>query len=100
MAFYCPSLITPMRSNEMSQHTDIALSLSALICPDETVFSFGRNIFDSTETEYFIGFYNENFIYFDGEKTITIDGTQLTDTIAGAVIQQYTNRMIDDKITY
>lgn len=100
MAFCCPSLITPIRSDEMSQHTDIALSLSALICPDEPVFSFGRNVFDSTTTEHFIGFYNENFIYSDGKKTITTDGTQLTDTIAGAIIQQYTNRMIEDKLVY
>lgn len=124
IAFYYPKKISANRTNEMAQHTDIGASiLSALNCND-TIFTFGRNLFDTIQQPEWISYINETYQYSDRHFLIQSDGNQVIgvfnlekdrdvqQNIIGHIqcpdlhhrmqeqLQEYTNRMINNRLIY
>ena len=123
-AFYAPSVIKPNRTNIMAQQTDIGVSLLAALGYNDTVFSFGRNVFDSLQEPCFISYLNNIYEYSDGKYMLQSDGNNITsvfdietdpclindiykegndtwnelDSKFKMRLQQYTNRMINNKL--
>lgn len=124
--FYAPKLIKAYRANEMAQHIDINLSVLSALNIKDTVFSFGRNLFDSLQKETFINCNNNIYEFSDGEYLIQSDGENIKviydikkdvylmnniyknddekwKNLHESLImrlQQYNNRMINNKLHY
>ena len=123
-AFYAPSIIKPLNTNIMAQQTDIGVSLLAALGNNDTIFSFGRNVFDSIQEPCFASYLNNIYQYSDGKNMLQSDGENITavfdidkDTCLTENLyqgndgdwaelnnkfrmrlQQYTNRMINNKL--
>jgi len=124
-AFYAPGLIKPLNTNILVQQTDIGISLLAALGHNDTVFTFGRNVFDSLQEPCFTSYLNNIFQYSDGHYILQSDGQNITsvfdikedpcltnnlykqgddarwndlDSKFKMHLQQYTNRMINNKL--
>ena len=123
-AFYAPDIIKPMNTNIMAQQTDIGVSLLAALGYNDTIFSFGRNVFDSLQEPCFVSYLNNIYEYSDGKYLMQSDGNNITsvfdidadpclindiynegndtwsvlDNKFKMRLQQYTNRMINNKL--
>ena len=56
IAFYAPKIIENKQVNEIAQHLDIGVSVLSALNINDTVFSFGRNLFDSIQKPSFISY--------------------------------------------
>ena len=124
-AFYAPSIIKPLKTNILAQQTDIGISLLAALDYNDTIFSFGRNVFDSLQEPCFTSYLNNIYEYSDGKYMLQSDGHNITavydidndpcltenlytkgndeawsdlDSQFKMRLQQYTNRMINNKL--
>ncbi len=124
-AFYAPSIIKPSKTNIMAQQTDIGVSLIAALGYNDSIFSFGRNMFDSLQEPCFTSYLNNIYQYSDGKDMLQSDGNNITAVFdleddpclynnlykAGEeerwnglnnkfrmLLQQYNNRMINNKL--
>lgn len=124
-AFYAPNIIKPLKTNIMAQQTDIGISLLAAVGCNDSVFSFGRNVFDSLQKPCFASYLNNIYQYSDGNHMLQSDGTNITavfdintdpclnnnlykdeekenwNELNGKfrmLLQQYNNRMINNKL--
>ncbi len=124
-AFYAPSIIKPLNTNILAQQTDIGISLLAALGYNDTVFTFGRNVFDSLQEPCFTSYLNNIYQYSDGKYMLQSDGRNITavfdiendpclthnlyenadyetwkelDNKFKMRLQQYTNRMINNKL--
>ena len=124
-AFYAPSVIKPLKTNIMAQQTDIGISLLAALGYNDTIFSFGRNVFDSLQEPCFSSYLNNIYQFSDGKYLMQSDGKNTTavfdietdpcltknlyeegddkawselDKKFKMLLQQYTNRMINNKL--
>lgn len=124
-AFYAPSIIKPLKTNVMAQQTDIGVSLIATLGYNDSIFSFGRNVFDSLQEPGFASYLNNIYQYSDGKHMLQSDGDNITavfDLEADPclnknlykegddeqwnelnnkfrmLLQQYNNRMINNKL--
>ena len=123
-AFYAPNIIKPLNTNIMAQQTDIGISLIAALGHNDTVFSFGRNVFDSLQEPCFVSYLNNIYQYSDGKNMLQSDGENITAVFDidedpcltknlyqgndgdwaelnnkfRMRLQQYTNRMINNKL--
>ena len=123
-AFYAPSIIKPLNTNIMAQQTDIGVSLLAALGNNDTIFSFGRNVFDSIQEPCFASYLNNIYQYSDGKNMLQSDGENITAVFDidedpcltenlyqgndgdwaelnnkfRMRLQQYTNRMINNKL--
>ena len=124
-AFYAPSVIKPLNTNILAQQTDIGISLLAALGYNDTVFSFGRNVFDSLQEPCFASYLNNIYEYSDGRYMLQSDGQNITSVFDikedpcltdnlyqegdddawdelnskfKMLLQQYTNRMINNKL--
>lgn len=77
-AFYAPSLIKPLRTGIMAQQTDIGISLLAALGYNDSIFSFGRNVFDSLQEPRFSSYLNNIYQYSDGKYILQSDGDNIT----------------------
>lgn len=126
IAFYAPEFIENKSVNEIAQHTDIGISLLSILNIDDTVFSFGRNIFDSIQNPSFICYNNNSYLFSDGRFFMRTDGKEMKkifdirkdkilknniykendnkwnylDQEFKSRLQQYNNRMINNKLYY
>lgn len=125
IAFYAPEIIENKQVNEIAQHLDIGVSILSALNISNTVFSFGRNLFDSIQKPSFIGYSNNIYNYSDGKHFLQSDGNEIkkifdltNDSILRNNIykgndewkeldnqfklrlQQYNNRMINNKLYY
>lgn len=124
IAFYIPALGRGIKTNEIAQHTDIFPSTVALLELDNAVFAFGRNLFDSNQSPFIINYLSGIFKLVDGNYfllhneeqalelyDISIDPSMTmnivetnetallkTENKLKAIIQQYNNRMIHNKL--
>ena len=124
IAFYAPSVIEPEKTKIMAQQTDIGISILAALGLNDTIFTFGRNVFDSTEKTCFASFTNNIYLYCDGEYFIQNNGNETTgvfdirndSTLTTNIVdgrdkdwketehefrlrlQQYNNRMINNRL--
>ena len=124
-AFYAPSIIKPLKTNIMAQQTDIGISLVAALGYNDSIFSFGRNVFDSLQEPCFSSYLNNIYQYSDGRYMLQSDGNNITavfdidedpclnDNLYNKgedepwnelnnkfrmLLQQYNNRMINNKL--
>ena len=124
-AFYAPSILKPLNTNIMAQQTDIGISLLAAIGNNDTIFTFGRNVFDSLQEPCFASYLNNIYQYSDGRHMLQSDGQHITAVFDinedpcltnnlyhegddepwnelndkfRMRLQQYTNRMINNKL--
>lgn len=124
-AFYAPSIIKPLKTNIMAQQTDIGVSLIAALGYNDSIFSFGRNVFDSLQEPCFASYLNNIYQYSDGKHMLQSDGNNITavfdldddpclnenlykageeeswdvlDNKFRVLLQQYNNRMINNKL--
>ena len=124
-AFYAPSIIKPLNTNILAQQTDIGISLLAALGNNDTIFTFGRNVFDSLQEPCFASYLNNIYQYSDGKYMLQSDGRNITavfdikndpcltqnlykegdnetwielDSKFKMRLQQYTNRMINNKL--
>ena len=122
MAFYMPSRIEPYRCDELAQQIDLNLSIPAALGINDTVFSFGRNVFDTVSTPFCIAYINQTYQYSDGQYLVQSDGDntigvfniqrdrQLGDNLIDRIqcedlaikmkeiIQEYNNRFINNQL--
>ncbi len=124
LAFYAPEIIENKYVNEIAQHIDINLSLLSLLNVNDTVFSFGRNIFDSIQKPSFMCYSNNAYLFSNGQYFMQSDGNEIKkifnikkdkllknnifkgeskkwnylDQEFKARLQQYNNRMINNKL--
>ncbi|MCR5036723.1 MAG: sulfatase-like hydrolase/transferase [Bacteroidales bacterium] len=124
-AIYAPSIIKPLRTNIMAQQTDIGVSLIAGLGYNDSIFSFGRNVFDSLQEPCFSSYLNNIYQYSDGKHMLQSDGNNITAVFDldndpclnenlykvgeeeqwnelnnkfRMLLQQYNNRMINNKL--
>lgn len=124
-AFYAPSIIKPLNTNILAQQTDLGISLLAALGYNDTIFTFGRNVFDSLQEPCFTSYLNNIYQYSDGEYMLQSDGNNITaifdleedpcltknlyqegdyetwselDGKFKMRLQQYNNRMINNKL--
>ena len=124
-AFYAPSIIKPLKTNIMAQQTDIGASLIAALGYNDSIFSFGRNVFDSLQEPCFSSYLNNIYQYSDGKHMLQSDGNNITAVFDldddpclnenlykeeddeqwnelnnkfRMLLQQYNNRMINNKL--
>lgn len=75
IAFFMPSRIPAMKTDEMVQQSDLNLSILSALGVNDTVFSFGRNVFDTLTEPSFVAYLNQTYQYSDGRYLIQSDGT-------------------------
>ena len=124
LAFYYPKKIKPLRCDEIAQQIDIGPSILSALEVNDTLFSFGRNVFDSLSDPAFVSYYNLTYQYCDGKYLVQSDGEHpfgifrpvsdslLSDNLVDwlqcsdvydklyAFIKEYNNRMIHNKLTW
>lgn len=122
IAFYMPSRISPNKCDELAQQIDLNLSILALLGINDTVFSFGRNVFDTISSPFSIAYINQTYQYSDGQYLLQSDGDntigifnlmndrQLNDNLIDRIqcedlarkmkeyIQEYNNRFINNQL--
>ena len=74
IAFYYPKKIKPLRCDEIAQQIDLGPSILSALQVDDTLFSFGRNLFDTLSTPAFVSHYNLTYQYCDGTYLVQSDG--------------------------
>ncbi len=122
IAFYYPQKIKPIRSNEIAQQIDLGPSILSALEVNDTLFSFGRNLFDSLSEPAFVSYYNLTYQYCDGTYLVQSDGERpfgifkpLSDSLLSNnlvdrlqcpdifnklyhFLQEYNNRMINNEL--
>lgn len=74
IAFYYPKKIKPLHCNEIAQQIDLGPSILAALKVNDTLFSFGRNLFDTISEQAFASYYNLTYQYCDGTYLVQSDG--------------------------
>ena len=74
IAFYMPSRIPASRCDELAQQIDLNLSILSSLGVNDTVFSFGRNLFDTLDNPAFVTYINQTYQYSDGHYLVQSDG--------------------------
>lgn len=122
IAFYMPSRIKASHCEELAQQTDLNLSIPSALGINDTIFSFGRNLFDSLTQAGYIAYINQTYQYSDGRYLVQSDGDntigvfnihrdrQLNDNLIDRIqcedlakimkktIQEYTNRVLNNQL--
>lgn len=122
IAFYMPSRIPARRCPEIAQQTDLNVSILSALGLNDTVFSFGRNVFDSLTEQNSIAYINQTYQYSNGLYLVQSDGDhtigvfnirqdrQLEDNLIDRIqcadlakkmkerIQEYNNRIISNQL--
>ena len=123
IAFYYPQKIKPLRCKEIAQQIDLGPSILSALGVNDTLFSFGRNLFDTLSEPAFVSYYNLTYQYCDGNYLVQSDGerpfgifkpisdTLLNDNLIDRLqcpdifeklyhfISEYNNRMINNELT-
>jgi phosphoglycerol transferase MdoB-like AlkP superfamily enzyme len=125
LAFYSPLFDSVFHSNETAQQTDIMPTVLSLVNYKESFLAFGNNLFAPDGTRWHISFINQMIQLQDGNYLLQFDGSKTTaffdletdsllqhnlveknhpaipqfETKLRAILQQYNNRMISNKLT-
>jgi len=124
VAFYWPQHISPNRCDEIAQQIDLGPSILSALRINDTLFSFGRNLFSDSTEQVFVSYFNHIFQYSDGTYLVQGDGKQpygiykphldslLNDNLYGRLqcpdvfeklhhyFSEYNNRMIHNQLKY
>ena len=74
IAFYWPKHIEPRRCEEIAQQTDLGPSILAALQVNDTLLSYGRNLFDTLSEPAFVSYSNLTYQYCDGTYLVQSDG--------------------------
>lgn len=74
IAFYDPSHIVASRCDEIAQQIDLGPSILSAMHVKDTLYSFGRNLFDTLTEPSFISYFNLTYQYSDGQYLVQSDG--------------------------
>ena len=74
IAFYYPKKIKPLRCDEIAQQIDLGPSILSALEVNDTLFSFGRNLFDTISEQAFASYYNLTYQYCNGTYLVQSDG--------------------------
>lgn len=74
IAFYYPKKIKPLHCNEIAQQIDLGPSILSVLNVNDTLFSFGRNLFDTLSEPTFVSYYNHTYQYCNGTYLVQSDG--------------------------
>ena len=74
LAFYYPNRIEAIPCTEIAQQIDLGPSILSALKVNDTLFSFGRNLFDSISEPAFISYFNLTYQYCDGTYLVQSDG--------------------------
>ncbi len=123
--FFKPDNSLAEMNSDIAQQIDIMPSVLGYLHYDKPFIEFGRNVFDSTSDPFAFNYRDEvyNFYFedyllqFDGKKTIAVynfrkdkilkndikkeipEKVAEIEPIVKAIIQQYNNRMVEDRLT-
>ena len=124
IAFYYPGKIEPKQNDEIAQQTDLGASILSALNVTDTIFTFGRNLFDTIQAPEWISYLNQTYQYSDGHYLVLSDGQHavgvfnldqdksMEHNIINHIqcpdlhlqlqkqLQSYTNRMIKNKLKY
>lgn len=124
VAFYYPGRIEARQCPEIAQQIDLGPSILSALKVDDTLFSFGRNLFDTLSEPAFVSYFNLTYQYSDGTYLVQSDGTKsfgiykpsqdslLRDNLIDRLqcpdifekmyrlLQEYNNRMINNRLRY
>lgn len=124
IAFYYPGKIEPKHNDEIAQQTDLGASILSVLNVTDTIFTFGRNLFDTIQMPEWVSYINQTYQYSNGHYLIQSDGQQtlgvfnldqdknvernIIDHIQcpdlhlrlQKQLQSYNNRMINNNLTY
>ena len=122
IAFYHPTLLKPSKCDEIAQQIDLGPSILSALRINDTLFSFGRNLFDTLSEPTFISYFNLTYQYCDGTYLVQSDGQEsfgifrpiedplLSDNLIDRLqcndifaklyrfLQEYNNRMIHNSL--
>ncbi|MCX7954753.1 MAG: sulfatase-like hydrolase/transferase [Bacteroidales bacterium] len=80
IAFYSPSInlsaFSKYTYHRLIQHCDIFPTICFLININDTIITFGKNVFDSTECNYTVNFINNYYILQKDDFAYTFDGNK------------------------
>jgi phosphoglycerol transferase MdoB-like AlkP superfamily enzyme len=76
IAFYYPKKIKPLQCREIAQQIDLGPSILSALDVNDTLFSFGRNLFDTISEQAFASYYNLTYQYCDGTYLVQSDGEE------------------------
>lgn len=123
IAFYWPHHIESLRCHEVAQQIDLGPSILSAINISDTLFSFGRNLFGTLSEPACINYYNLTYQYSDGTYLVQSDSEKpfgifkphtdplLSDNLIDRLrcddvfeklnrfLQEYSNRMIENRLT-
>ncbi len=74
VAFYYPKKIKPLHCDEIAQQIDLGPSILSALEVNDTLFAFGRNLFDTLSEQAFASYYNLTYQYCDGTYLVQSDG--------------------------
>ncbi len=74
IAFYWPSHIEARRTDEVAQQIDLGPSILSALQVNDTLLSFGRNLFDSLSEPAFISYFNLTYQYYSDAYLVQSDG--------------------------
>lgn len=74
IAFYQPTRIKPVRCEEIAQQIDLGPSILSALDVNDTLLSFGRNLFDTISEPAFVSYFNLTYQYSDGDYLVQSDG--------------------------
>ena len=77
LAFYAPQIIESYNVDEIAQHIDLGVSILSILNINDTILSFGRNLFDSIGEPSFMSFSNNVYQYSDGKHFMQSDGDEI-----------------------
>lgn len=77
IAFYSPNIIEHQDTKEIAQQVDLGISILSALNIQDTVFSFGRNVFDSIQKPVFISYLNNIYQFSDGHYFMQSDGMDI-----------------------
>lgn len=124
IAFYYPGKIDACQTDEMAQQVDLGPSILSALHVNDTIFTFGRNLFDTIQSPEWVSYINQTYQYSDGHYLIQSDGAQAVGVFnldqdkavernlinhiqcpdlhlrLQKQLQSYTNRMINNKLIY
>lgn len=74
IAFYWPNRIEAKKTNEVAQQIDLGPSILSALNVNDTLLSFGRNLFDSLSEPSFISYFNLTYQYYHDSYLVQSDG--------------------------
>ena len=95
MAFYYPEHVEAQRCTEIAQQIDLGPSLLSALGVNDTLFSFGRNLFDTLSEPAFISYFNLTYQYCDGTYLVQSDGQNSFGIYKPFLDPQLDNNFID-----